>query len=65
MPYIASIPQTRQQILEMRERLTALHDSPSSGEDTRKSVMHHIKHCDFLLQEIDAGELVPGVLGDQ
>jgi hypothetical protein len=63
MSHLVSIPQTRQQVIEMRQRLAALHDSPSSGEDTRRSALRNIEHCDFLIKEIDAGTLVSGVSG--
>lgn len=54
MPHITSVPETKQQVVDMRDRMQQLHDSPSSGPDTRKSAMRNVRHCDNIIAALDA-----------
>ena len=58
MPHITSVPETKQQVVDMRDKMQQLHDSPNSGPDTRKSAMRNVQHCDHIIAALDATEVV-------
>ena len=58
MPHITSVPETKQQVVDMRDRMQQLHDNPASGPDTRKNALRNVQHCDHIIAVIDATTVI-------